>query len=379
MNNILGLLTNALAAHGKQRTALSLGDRSQYIGMSDIAKATDCLRAAVANKLRLATSTPVSLSRELRLQRGHWFEQGVADAFTATGRPFLHQLEIRIQHHGIPVQAHLDFVFIEQGEEKPAHVQVIECKSCENIPETAYASYEMQVYGQIGILRAYWNQPCFSVAGTASSQKLMTFPALIEKVSSLLLPHNVNDVVITGSILCLSMNDAKDFGPYHPNDLMLTACLGLGESIRQGMVAVHTGKASLNDLPTAKGHHPLCNYCEENADCPRFDGIDAHDIESDLQHLVRLKAEKELLSKNIQEEETKLKHLCRARLPQGGWLHAEANRVRLTCCEGKRSLDKELLYSELSHRLGEDTALALIESAHRTGNGYERLTISNIN
>ena len=381
MDNILSVLADALAFRGKQRTTSELGDRSQYIGMSDIAKATDCLRAAVARKIPKTPSRPPALTKELRLQRGHWFEQGVADAFAVTGRPFLQQLEIRIQHQGVPIQAHLDFVFVEQRNGKPAQIHVIECKSCENIPETAYASHEMQVYGQIGLLHSFWNKPCFSLPTKAvgSKQQPVTFPVLAKEVLGLVLPKNSEERFITGCILCVSMSDAKAFGPYSPNRLMLNACLSLGESIWQGMVAVRSGKANLNDLPTAKGHHPLCDYCEWNNDCPRFDGIAATDIEDDLHHLLTLKKQKDRICKEIQEEENRLKHLCRARLPQGGWLSAEANRVRLVNCDGKRTLDKELLYSELSRHLDEDAALAVIDAAHKTGNTYERLTISNIN
>lgn len=381
MDSILNSLTHALTVHGQQQSTNTLGDRSQYIGMSDIAKAADCLRATLAGKLRQACSSSPSLERELRLQRGHWFERGIANAFSATGQPFLHQLEILIRHNGIPIGAHLDFVFVEQDEKRTVHVQVIECKSCENIPETAYASHEMQVYGQVGLLQSCWNKPCFSlpVKVAGSKQRPVTFPALVREVLGLVLPKSSDEVIITGCILCVSMSEAKAFGPYHPNGLMLNACLCLGESIWKGMADIRSGQSSLNDLPTVKGHHPLCDYCEENTDCPRFDGIDAQDMESDLQRLLHLKAEKELICKNIQEEENRLKQLCRARLPQGGWLHAESNRVRLVNCDGKRTLDKDLLYAELSRYLDKGTALAVMDAAHKTGNGYERLNISPIN
>lgn len=377
MDSILNMLTHALAVHGQQRTATTLGDRSKYIGMSDIARAADCLRAAVAGKLHPALSASSSLTRELRLQRGHWFEQGIAEAFISTGRPFLHQLEIQIQHYGIPIQAHLDFVFVEQDEFGTVHIQVVECKSCENIPETAYASHEIQVYGQIGLLRTCWNTPCFALP--EKHQTTMTFPELVKRMYGLTLPGKAESVVITGHILCVSMNDANKFGPYHPNGLMLNACLSLGENIWRGMADIRSGKSALDDLPTAKGHHPLCDYCEWNNDCPRFDGIAASDIEDDLHCLLTLKEEKDRICQNIQEEENRLKQLCRARLPQGGWLNAEANRVRLANCDEKRTLDKDLLYSELSRHLDEDTALAVIDAAHKIGNSYERLNISLIN
>jgi hypothetical protein len=91
MDDILVLLNQGLQKSGSLRTAETLGDRSSYIGMSDIAKAADCLRAAVASKLSMPATSGAckdhdhqyytQLQRELHLQRGHWFEAGVADAF----------------------------------------------------------------------------------------------------------------------------------------------------------------------------------------------------------------------------------------------------------------------------------------------------------
>lgn len=48
MHELLSLLKQGLQASGTARTTHSLGDRSKYVGLSDIGKAADCLRAAVA-------------------------------------------------------------------------------------------------------------------------------------------------------------------------------------------------------------------------------------------------------------------------------------------------------------------------------------------
>ena len=47
----MALLAQGLVETSAKRTASSLGDRSQYIGMSDIGRALECPMAAVANKL----------------------------------------------------------------------------------------------------------------------------------------------------------------------------------------------------------------------------------------------------------------------------------------------------------------------------------------
>lgn len=51
MKEILSILTQGLAVCSQKHTAATLGDRSRYVGMSDIGKAADCLRAAVASKV----------------------------------------------------------------------------------------------------------------------------------------------------------------------------------------------------------------------------------------------------------------------------------------------------------------------------------------
>ena len=48
---LLEILRCGLERSAEQRTAIQLGDRSQYVGMSDIGKMLDCPRAALAGKL----------------------------------------------------------------------------------------------------------------------------------------------------------------------------------------------------------------------------------------------------------------------------------------------------------------------------------------
>jgi len=55
MENIkaMGLMSQVakgLLNHSSSSTAAQLGDRSKYVGLSDIGKGAECMRAAVANK-----------------------------------------------------------------------------------------------------------------------------------------------------------------------------------------------------------------------------------------------------------------------------------------------------------------------------------------
>jgi hypothetical protein len=48
---LLSVLAQGLQRHAKIATAATLGDRSRYIGLSDIGRGLDCLRATVAGKI----------------------------------------------------------------------------------------------------------------------------------------------------------------------------------------------------------------------------------------------------------------------------------------------------------------------------------------
>ena len=170
---LMAILARGLVECSAQRTASSLGDRSRYIGMSDIGRALECPRAAVGRKLfgngdNLVHQhdLPLLLARQLRLQRGHWFEAGIAQVFRQQRLPVIEQLEIATIHHGVPIRAHLDFVFASAVGQPT--VRILELKSCENIPSTLYSSYETQVYGQVGLLHSLWDQPAFGVHGPIS-------------------------------------------------------------------------------------------------------------------------------------------------------------------------------------------------------------------
>ena len=75
LEGLLEILRCGLERSAEQRTAIQLGDRSQYVGMSDIGKMLDCPRAALAGKLFVPEyrDTAGALKRQLLLQRGHWF------------------------------------------------------------------------------------------------------------------------------------------------------------------------------------------------------------------------------------------------------------------------------------------------------------------
>lgn len=383
MQELLSLLSQGLSLSARQHAAATLGDRTKYVGMSDIGKAADCLRAAVAGKLPVPAQSDLhhssarqnhnALLRELRMRRGHWFENGVAEAFQLAGRPVLHQMSIHTRRNRTPIVAHLDFVLIAKGE--TPRVQIVELKSTEQIPETAYAAHEVQLFGQMGLMEALWNRPGFMV----QPGPLRTFPDLVRRACGINLPEQVEKVVIEGAILMLSMNEARVFGPYSPNAIMRDVCLNLAEKIWESVEQVHSGKANLNDLPTVKGWHPLCDCCEWNADCPRFDGINMPELEQDLLNLQALKTEKDAAIFRVQEAEERLKQVFQGISPGRDWVNALTQRFRVGTCDGRKTLDKDRLLTALSACLSGDKAEALVAAGYKTSEPYERLYVGHIN
>ncbi len=384
---LMTLLAKGLLESSAQRTASSLGDRSQYIGMSDIGRALECPRAAVGQKLfgnghdqqQDQHAVQAMIGKQLRLQRGHWFEAGMAQIFRQQRLPVIEQLEIVTSYQQVPIKAHLDFVFVSAVGQPT--VRILELKSCEKIPKTLYSSYETQVYGQVGLLRALWDQPAFGVHGEADSQGRygLTFPQLCREKFGIEMPAHPSAVDIEAWVLCLSMSDAKAFGPYLPDDTMLNLCLKTAEDLWRNFDELKKNDAGLDHLPTAQGFHPLCSWCEFNADCPKFDGLDQPQWGNALDQLKDLKARQDQLDAEISEVEEGLKTAYALSDAYGSWISAGSQRFRVSAQAGRRTLNKDQLRLELSAILGEDDADALITRCESEGKSFDRLNISKIN
>jgi hypothetical protein len=386
-HGLMTLLAKGLLESSAQKTASSVGDRSQYIGMSDIGRALECLRAAVGQKLfgnghdqQLDQHAVQALiGKQLRFQRGHWFEAGVAQVFRQQRLPVIEQLEIVTSHNGVPIKAHLDFVFVSAVGQPT--VRILELKSCEKLPKTLYSSYETQVYGQVGLLRALWDQPAFGVPGEADRQGSagLTFPQICREKFGIEMPAHPSEVDIEAWVLCLSMSDAKAFGPYLPDDTMLSLCLKTAEDLWHNVDELKKNDAGLDNLSTAQGFHPLCSWCEFNADCPKFDGLDQPQWGNALDQLKDLKARQDQLDAEISEVEEGLKTAYALSDAYGSWISAGSQRFRVSAQAGRRTVNKDQLRLELSAVLGADDADALITRCESEGKSFDRLNISKIN
>lgn len=92
---LLEIITHGLARYASRNTQIQLGNREEYVGMSDIGGYMTCPRMAIMNKLHPQNST-YNLKHLLTMQRGDWFEDGIADALKTLELPLVRQLETAV-------------------------------------------------------------------------------------------------------------------------------------------------------------------------------------------------------------------------------------------------------------------------------------------
>jgi hypothetical protein len=375
--NLLALIRNGLHLHAEKATRQALGDRSRYIGLSDVGRALECPRAALANKV--LQKPPGSLQKYLTLQRGHWLEHGMGQALASLGLCICPQLELAFEHNSTPIRAHCDFV-LAWDSPRPA-IRILELKSTERLPETLYSSYESQLYGQAGFLARFWNDPVFNLRdnGTLRHDKL-TMPELCKAQFGLTMPAEPGLVDIEAWVLCISMSEAKPFGPYTPDAAMLDLCLNTAENLWQNKLAVDSGQIDFNSVAYATGFHALCPACDWNADCPKFhDGEYQPEWQAELDKLANLKKARSALELEIEELESNLKEAYALSGTAGNWINTGLHRFRVTAQNGRRSLSRERLHRELMLVIGEEKTEALLVRCEQEGRPFSRLVVNAVN
>ena len=375
------LIRQGLQAVTHKDTLAHLGDRSSYIGMSDIGQHWECPRAALAKKV---LSTTNSLERLLTLQRGHWFESGVGQALASLGLHVLPQLEINWQHQGVPIKAHLDFVLVWGA---PVNaIRILEVKSTDKLPDTPHDSHLLQLHGQIGLLTKAWSKPVFSLRaedGTLLHDQ-MTFPQLCRAHFGLQLPATAAEASVEAWLLCLSMKEVKAFGPYGFNQTMLDTALDHAAQLWGELADFRAGHTTLAQVDCAQGFYPLCSYCEHNGDCPKFpQGVQMPQWEPALKKLAALKEQRTALDSEIKEMETVLK-LVHRQAGTRDWVDTGNYRFRMSVTAGRTTLDRDALREELaeifnSEHMGGIDVDTLLARCERTGSPFEKLSISPIN
>ena len=371
---LLEILRCGLERHAERQTAIRLGDRSRYVGLSDIAKMLDCPRAALAAKLCLPEykNAGEALKRQLLLQRGHWFETGVHQALMGYGLSPLSQLEIGIRHGNIPIKAHLDFTLVT--DQPHPVVRILEVKSTARLPTTLSESYAMQIGGQTALLKAYWNHPVFNlVLDTGEVLHYRTFPEICNECLGVALPE-ASACDIQGWILCLSMCDAKVFGPFLPENADIARCLDMASEFWETMNDLKEHRLNLNAVQTAQGFAPLCPSCFWKEDCPYFKGSSHPEWEDTVAQLIKLKAQKKSLDEAIGELEVRLKAAYQlSHTVRGEWINTGNHTFRVIPQNGRVTVDRKRLAEELDTLLGEQNAQTLMARCEKQGEPFERL------
>ena len=143
IENFKKSLEENLRACLKQDTLNSLGDRSQYIGASDI---SGCLRKSYLSKVQPVEHSAKQL---IVFERGHLVEN-IAKKMLS-GFSIKEQVEIKSAKafNGFPIRPHLDFVIYDK---EAKTCTVVEVKSSEEMDEP-YESYILQVQFQMDLLQ----------------------------------------------------------------------------------------------------------------------------------------------------------------------------------------------------------------------------------
>ena len=263
-------LQTALQQLAHQQTVETLGDRSTYLGASDIGA---CPRKTILTKLYPPAADMVTL---LRFKRGHMAEDIVAAAFTAAGfTNFKRQVEVRYPG-AIPVTAHIDFVFISEVRKTMA---VLEVKSPESMPEGPYGSWETQLYLQMGLLAA--NYPDYTV----------------EK----------------GAILAVNFGaqGMQLFNGYTPQTLMYEGLIDRATAIWHDYQKYAAGELTSPVMEAG----PLCGFCPFVADCPKFAAEEVQELNETVEILTELQKQQKALEDDITVRKNNLLAIVSARGP----------------------------------------------------------------
>jgi len=386
MNNnrgeaLLEIIRQGLELSGEQDSQAFLGRRDGYLGLSDLARYSECPRTAAAAKVFPQENSLASL---LTLQRGHWFEKGISNCFSNIGMKFLPQLEIGIYHGRVPIRGHLDFTLVW---DKPyLAVRILEVKTIAKLPDDPYPAHIFQAQAQVNLLTQFWNDPVFSLRDSSGSlvSANLTFPQICLQNLGVKLPEQPVKISVESWLLCLSMREAVTFGPYVYDAQKLEEMSSMATECWTQYDMLQHGTLTLNDLTFASGFYPLCNYCQFNSDCPKFRRNDYQpEWENELVRHEKLKAQRTALDTEIKDIETSLKQF-HAISGNNDWISTGSHRFRTSTLAGRKTLDMVSLHNELETifaRYGIDDfdVDALFARHEKQGASSTRLNIMPIN
>ncbi|WP_456470026.1 Dna2/Cas4 domain-containing protein [Caminibacter sp.] len=234
----------------------SLGNRSSYIGASDIG---GCLRKAYLDKV---TETKYTDETLIIFQRGHLVENIVQKALDSQGIKYHYQLELASKSHDF-IKIHPDFVFCSKKE-----CVVVECKSVSSIPDTPYSSWLLQLQLQMHLTKEHFDK-------------------------------NVRGYVVA---LNINTGEIRDFEVAYDENLVqlaLKRAKNLWEALQKG------------EEPEAE-EQLYCSKCPHRKNCPVYmkGVINQNILMPEVEKIVSLEQEKKELEKELKaKKEEVLKYL----------------------------------------------------------------------
>ncbi len=243
----------------KKDTEQSLGDRSKYVGSSDIG---GCLRKAYLDK---TTSYEHDLATLIRFQRGHVAE-GIIEKMLDGLNPTL-QKEVKLTIEGFDLKAHIDFCLESKNE-----IVVVEVKSVNTAVDKPYDSWVMQVNFQLALL------------ATQTQKKLRAYVVAI----------NLN----TGWFKSFEINHNQTFEKLAIENAQLLA------------------NSLLNKEEPAPSEQLYCSTCPHKKTCPlMMKKSEGSELSGDLlevgKKIIELNARKKELEKELEEKKALIEEYMR--------------------------------------------------------------------
>lgn len=294
------LFLEGLRSLSEKHTEETLGDRTTYLGASDIGY---CPRKVIMERINKPEHDLATL---LRFKRGHLAEDVVAEIYDSIGfSNYDRQVEIDISTEIAPILVHIDFVFTS---EKHKVKSILEVKSG-SIPDSPYENWETQLYLQMGALA-------------------MKYP----------------DYEIRGAIISLDLSegDIAFFNSYTPNEMIFEGLIKRAESIWQWNLQVQNGEQVEIDL--APG--PLCGFCSAIRTCPIFEKIKDFpdpDMDGYINEFQGYRENETLFKNRVRNHKDIILRMVKTRGPfqAGGFIFRQTSRKR-------KELDKARLAKFLS-------------------------------
>lgn len=376
--HLFGLLQLGLQVYADKESKSLLGNRQDYVGLSDVGSYAECPRRAVLQKV---TPTQRDFSEMLILQRGHWFEEGIGKALSALSLNYVTQLEIKAEFQGVPIIAHLDFVLVGENVGQKV-VRILEIKSVSDIPANPRIAHFYQVHGQVGLLTEYWDKPVFALKNNMGEYLYqdLTFPQLCEKHFGVILPDEAKQADVEAWLLYLSMKDGRAFGPYVHNGFLMQEVYAFAQNMWSDILNFEQENKQLQPV---KGFYPLCDFCPYDKDCPKFSNATYQpEFEEVLQDLSLLKKQKKEAEEQIKQVEESIKHAYSLSGLED-WIATDFHRFRLITTNGRKTLNRESLRLELekifcANKIPVTEIEGLLARAETVSEPSSRLTIKEI-